>query len=124
MKKAKAICIVLMLILALSACGDSHTVVQGVNNPYGGVFAIEEIENSPGDYVGNITLTGVVGDSVTQDFAIQNEDGTFEVLVDYRGSQALPQIGGIVVVEGQLRANRPCCGPGYTLISTQFEVAE
>jgi len=121
MKKIIASCIVLVLVFALSACGDS---TQGANNPDGSTFTIEEIREDPASYIGTITLIGVVGDSSTQDFALQNEDGTFEVLVDYRGSHALPQLGDKVVVEGQLGANRRCCGPGFTIRSTQFEAVE
>ena len=110
-------CVAIMLTLALSACGGG----QGANNPQGGSFTIEEIQGAPANYVGNITLVGVVGASSTQDFALLNAAGTFHIQVDYRGSQALPQIGDKVAVEGQLTENRPCCGPGFTLTSTQFE---
>jgi len=130
MKKAKRItilCIILLClvpVLAFAVYGGNRGIVQGRNNPDGGIFYVEEIGHSPADYVGVITLIGIVGDSVTQDFSLQNEDGTFQVLVDYRGSQALPQLGSEVIVHGQLRVNRPCCGPGYTLTSTRFEWVE
>ena len=117
-KTSIVMCVAIILALALSACGGG----QGANNPHGGLFAIEEIQDTPANYVGNITLVGIVGSSSTQDFALANEAGTFHVLVNYRGSQALPQIGTKVSVEGQLQENRPCCGPGFTLSSTQFEV--
>jgi len=126
MKKLKKIvvpCIALMFIFLLSACGEG-AVTQGVNNLDGGTFSMEEIQDDPASYMGVITLIGVVGDSNTQDFALQTEAETFEVLVDYRGNQALPQVGDAIVVEGELRENRPCCGPGFTIRSTQFEAAE
>jgi len=122
MKKMKKSMVpfIIVLILALAACGGS-AVVQGVNNPDGGAFTIEEIQDNPTYYVGTITLTGIVGSSDTQDFSLRNETGFFQVLVDYRGSQALPQLGDMIIIEGVLRENRPCCGPGFTLTATQFE---
>ena len=126
MKKMKSIivlCATLTIIIALSACAGS-SAQQGVNNPDGGTFGIEEIQNEPASYVGTITLIGIVANSSTQDFALQNETGTFEILVDYRGSQALPQVGDRVAAHGQLAENRRCCGPGFTIRSTRFEEVE
>jgi len=120
MKKIIMVCSILALVLALSACGNGNTA-QGSNNPNGDSFTVDAIQDNPADYVGAITLIGVVGSSFTQDFALQGESGTFEVLVDYRGSQALPQLGTTLSVEGQLRENRPCCGPGFTLTAVRFE---
>ena len=122
MKSIIALCAPLAIILALSACADN--VQQGVNNPDGGTFGIEEIQDEPASYIGAITLIGIAANSSTQDFALQNETGTFEVLIDYRGSQALPQIGDRIAVEGRLAQNRPCCGPGFTIMSTRFEGVE
>jgi len=114
-------CIALVILFVLSACGGDGPVAQGANNPDGDIFTIEDIQDNPANYVGAISLIGIVGDSSTQDFALQNESGTFEVLVDYRGSQALPQLGEEIIAEGTLRENRPCCGPGFTLTSIRFE---
>jgi len=133
MKKTKKITIlstVLVIVFALSACEGAD---QGENNPYGdtftieendpfdGAFTIEDIQGNPSSYSGEITLIGIVGTSSTQDFSLQTSSGTFEVFVDYRGSQALPSLGDRVAVEGRLSQNRPCCGPGYTIVSTRFE---
>lgn len=111
------------LFVAFIVLTNSRTIVQGIHNPYGGTFSIEAIEHHPALYQGNITLTGIVGTSETQDFSIQSSSGLFYVLVDYRGSNALPALGSQVAVEGVLLPNRPCCGPGYTVRSTQFEVS-
>jgi len=127
MKKTKRsiiACIALVILLTLSACGGDRPAAQGASNPNGDTFTVENIQDNPAYYVGTITLVGIVSNSSTQDFALQNEAGTFEVLVDYRGSQALPQIGDIISVEGTLRENRPCCGPGFTITSTRFEAVE
>jgi len=116
-KRIIAPIIILAIILLLSACSEgnvSHT----------GEFTIEQIQDDPNSFLGEITLSGIVGNSITQDFALNNGAGTFLVNVDYRGSQALPQIGDKIIAHGQLSENRPCCGPGFTLRSTRFEVVE
>ena len=123
MKSIITLCAALIIIFALSAC-TGNNVQQGINNPDGGTFAVKDIQDEPASYIGAITLIGIVANSSTQDFALQNETGTFEVLVDYRGSQALPQVGDRVAVEGRLTQNRPCCGPGFTIMSTRFEEVE
>ena len=126
MKKTKtiiALCTALALILAFSSCAGNN-VQQDVNNYNSGTFDVEEIKYDPASFVGIITITGIVANSSTQDFALQNEAGTFVVLVDYRGSQALPQAGDRIAVHGQLLENRPCCGPGLTIMSMGFEEAE
>ena len=107
----------------LAACGG-NSVEQGENNPDGSTFTIEQIQDSPLSYVGEITLTGIVGNISSREFALQNEGATFEVTVDYRGSQAMPVAGSRVSVSGQLTENRPCCGPGFTLTAMQFEILE
>jgi len=117
MKKAMKIiilCIALISIFALTACGEAHAEHMGV-------FAIEEIQDDPESFLGGISLIGTVGSVNTQDFTLNSETADFEVTVDYRGSGAFPQVGDIVMVEGQLAENRPCCGPGFTLRSTQFQ---
>lgn len=113
------LCAACLFVLALSACGGY--VGQGASNPNGDIFAIEDIKDNPSNYVGEITLVGIVVNSTAQGFALQDETGSFEVFVEYRGSQALPQNGGRVAAHGQLTENRPCCGPGFTLNSTRFE---
>jgi len=110
-----------LFTLTLTACGSDTSAAQGTNNPNGETFTIEAIQENTANYVGTITLIGIVGSSGTQDFALENESETFEVLVDYRGSQALPQLGDKIIAEGTLRENRPCCGPGFTLTTTRFE---
>ena len=121
MKKIIALCILLALASIISACAGN---TPDANNPDRSALAIEEIQYDPASHIGAITLIGIAGPSPRQNFALQNESGTFEVHVDYRGSQALPQIGDKISVEGQLTRNRPCCGPGFTLTSTRFEKAD
>jgi len=121
MKKIKGfimLCVAFVFMATLSACAGE---VQGADNPDDGRFTIEDIQDNPASYVGSITLIGIVADSAAQGFVLQSETCSFEVFVEYRGSQALPQNGDRVAVEGQLTENRPCCGPGFTLSSTRFE---
>lgn len=127
MKKAKiniTVCIGLVLMFVLSACGNNGLIVQGENNPDGGSFTIEQIQNNPRDYLGEITLTGIVSSVNSREFVLQNETDTFEITIDYRGNQAFPQVGDVVTVEGQLIENRPCCGGGFSVNSTRFTLAE
>ena len=119
MKRVKlfvVLCAILVLAM-ISACGDT---AQEPN----GAFTIDEIQSQPDYYVGEITLVGIVGNSNTRAFSLQNEAGTFEIQVDYRGSQALPYVGERVIATGRLSENRRCCGPGFTLTTTRFELAE
>ena len=121
MKKVKifaALCIVFVLAITLSSCSEDNED----NAEYSSVLSVEQIQDDPDSFLGQITLMGIVGAVGPQAFILQNEAATFDITVDYRGSQALPQMGEKVVVEGRLTENRPCCGLGFTLMSTQFEV--
>jgi len=126
MKKIKKViipCAIFIFVFALSACaGDSAT--QRESGPGGETFTIEQIQENPLDYLGEISLAGMVSNVSSREFILSNEAKTFEVTVDYRGNQALPQVGDEIIIEGQLIENRPCCGGGFTLTSTRFETVE
>jgi len=128
MKKMKGfvtLCVAFMLMTILTACAGE---AEEVNHSGDGFVSIEDVQNEPAAHIGFITLMGVVANSDIEAFALQNETGTFEVLVNFLGSQELPQGGDIIAVEGLLtqRQNRACCGPGYsfTMSSTRFELLE
>jgi len=87
-------------------------------------LTIADIQDDPASFLGEITLIGIVGTSETRDFSLQNELGTFEVFVDYNGNQTLPELGSVVMVEGTLTENRPCCGPGFTISTIRFDPVE
>jgi len=126
MKKIKGIIvsfIALALIFVFAACSQNATA-QTESNTESDMLTIEQIQNNPRSFLGEITLTGVVGSVDAREFMLHNEDNTFEVSVDYRGSQAFPQVGDEVIIEGELIENRPCCGGGFTIITTKFELAE
>jgi len=108
---------VFVCAFALAACGGSE-------NENHGEISIEQIQNDPQAFLGDITLTGVVGEVNAREFTLISSTAAFDVTVDYRGSQAFPQVGDEVVVDGTLTENRPCCGGGFTLTSTHFTFAE
>ena len=121
MKKIKLFAVLFIaftLIITLSSCNE-----EGEDSAeYVDALSIEQIQDDPSSFLGEITLTGIVGAIGPQAFILENETSTFDITVDYRGNQALPQTGDKVVVEGMLTENRPCCGLGFTLTSMQFEV--
>ena len=119
MRKIITLCVVLALILTISACAPAESADN--DNTSDNYLTVESIQYDPASYLGVISLTGIVGNSTSQDFALLTEAGDFEILVNYRGSQALPEVGDIITVHGRLTQNRPCCGPGFTLTSTRFE---
>ncbi|MCL1884667.1 MAG: hypothetical protein FWF81_13065 [Defluviitaleaceae bacterium] len=107
----------LVFILFLSACADTDAAG-------GEVFTIEQIQGNPREHLGEISLTGIVGSVNSHDFVLQNGANTFEVTIDYRGNQAFPQVGDTVTVEGRFIENPPCCGGGFSITSTRFELVE
>jgi len=117
MKKFIALIIALLCAFAVSACG-------GGSDENHGELTVEQIQNDPHSFLGEIVLTGVVGEVSSREFTLTNRTATFGVTVDYRGSQAFPQIGDEVAVEGRLTENRSCCSPGFTLTSTHFTYVE
>jgi len=145
MKKIKGIIILLAAfasVFALSGCADNSTA-QDETNPNNTTtqteinteintenthvvvaLTLEQIGDNPHSFLGEVTLTGVVGSIDAREFFLFTEDGTFEISVDYRGSQAFPQVGDEVIITGELIENRPCCGGGFTIITTRFDIAE
>jgi len=101
------------------AVGDANTTADGVS-----YTSIQEVLENPGHFVENnlnITIAALVSGVESQFFYIEDESGTVELMIDYRGNQAMPQSGDEVVVEGQLVQN--CCNPSlFMLRVTQFEI--
>lgn len=111
------LCAVIVSVLALSACGNGPA-------EHFGDLSIEEIQDAPLSFLGYMSLTGTVGYVGSHEFTLINDTATFEVNVVYRGNQALPQTGDVIVVEGQFSESPPCCGPGFRILSTQFHTLE
>ena len=82
-------------------------------------LTLEQMRRDPMSFTGQISVLGVVSEEFEWDFSLSDEDVDFSLNIDYRGSQALPEIGAVIVVTGQMNY-RPCCGPH--LIATRFEV--
>jgi hypothetical protein len=74
-------------------------------------------------FSGQISVIGIVGERGTNrvDFSLSGDGGDFVLNIDYRGSQALPQIGIKIIATGEMNY-RSCCGPH--LIAIVFEEVE
>ena len=117
MKKLIILSMAFVLALSLFAC-------SGRGNEGNDILTIDQIQNNPTSFLGQITVVGIVAPSESQDFNLRSQSGNFEIFVDYRGSQALPQVGEKIIIQGDFTENRSCCGPGFTLTSTGFELWE
>jgi len=109
--------VVLVLIFALSACGETN----GESSAVDGVLTIEQIKDNPYSFLGDVIITGIVDYGGTHNFILRDEARTFELPIDYRGNQALPQAGDEITIEGSLVDN--CCGEGILLRAMQYELA-
>ena len=105
------------------AVGDADAAGDG---PDPGYTSLQEVLDNPNHFVENslnLTIAAVVSGVESQFFYIEDENGTNELMIDYRGNQAMPQTGDEGVVNGQLTQN--CCNPSlYMLRVTQFEIRE
>ena len=84
-------------------------------------LTIAEIQHDPMSFTGQITIRGTVENHYRFDFSLSEYDTDFELAIDYRGNQALPEIGSVIRITGQMNY-RGCCGVHF--ISTRFEVVE
>ncbi|MCL2220847.1 MAG: hypothetical protein FWC20_00795 [Oscillospiraceae bacterium] len=89
----------------------------------GGASINEILSNAP--YLlqsqNEIILVGYVVDVSSQFFYIQNEGESAVMKVDFRGSQAFPQIGDEIIISGQLK--KDCCDPRlFMLRAMSFEI--
>jgi len=119
MRKSFKCCLfvaMLLTVFAVTACGD--------NIDRSLTYSIDALVEDPESFLGEIIIEGIVIESDTRAFALISDAGDFYIRVDFRGSQPLPQLGRRVVVAGQLTENRPCCGPGFTITTTSYELLE
>ena len=132
MKKFTLVFIALALIITLSACASESRKGSGeesggrdttLNNSYTVSLTLEQMQYDPMSFTGEISVLGVVGegDGGQFNFSLLEEDVSFVLNIDYRGNQALPEIGTAIIVTGEMNF-RSCCGPH--LISTHFEAVE
>ena len=113
MRKIIFLAIILVFTLALSACGESNTAARP---DLSGDICLAELVANPAAFVTDtpILLTGYVASVSTRFFFIQNEEGTALLMIDYRGSNALPDRGEEVSVQGVVVQN--CCDPSLIML--------
>ena len=84
------------------------------------VDSLEDVVSNPNNFIGNharvITLTGHVTNIGSRAFYIQNESGTAELMIDFRGSQAFPSEGDEIIITGLLIQN--CCDPSLFMLNS------
>jgi len=118
MKKHTIIIIILLFaILYIVACSSEETDSTSAQDN----ITPSQMQHDPMSFTGQISVVGTVSHNGRFNFAIYCEGETFELAIDYRGNQALPNAGTTIVVTGEMNY-RPCCGPH--ILSTRFEVLE
>jgi len=117
MKKLMLLLIVCMLTMSLTACSSDDTDDYDTNS----VLNTTQMQDDPMSFTGQISVEGIVGNYGRFNFSISDGEGIFELAIDYRGNQQLPELGTNIIVTGQMNYRR-CCGPH--IIATQFEAAQ
>ncbi|MCL2866056.1 MAG: hypothetical protein FWE25_11025 [Lachnospiraceae bacterium] len=112
--------IVLIFSLFLFACNGTEREHAGQAD----AFTMEDIQDDPDAFLGEITLTGTVSNVNPQGFALVNEAGDFHIIVEYHGTLDLPEIGNLVTVAGLLSFVESCCDEFFTISATQYEIHE
>ena len=119
MKKTVVLLVLLMLILVFTACeSDNPNNTSDATTAAAEPLTTDQMQYDPMSFTGQISVIGTVGDYGRFNLSLSGDDN-FELPIDYRGNQALPQMGSIIIATGQMNY-RACCGPH--LISTHFEV--
>ena len=114
MKKSIVLLMLFVSVLVFVACGSAaqedalYPITPG------------QMQHDPMSFTGQIEVMGTVGSYGRFNFSLSSDDGDFELAVDYRGRQAIPEIGSTIIVTGRMNY-RSCCGPH--LIATRFEEA-
>ena len=116
----KIIVLLMLFVIALVVVGCGSEDMQDNTDV---VLTPAQMQHDPMSFDGQISVEGVVGGQRTNqfNFSLHYDDGDFVLDIDYRGNQAIPEIGTKVVATGQMNY-RPCCGPH--LVATRFEVVE
>jgi len=116
MKRIIALLMLFATILIIAGC-SSEEVQDNTNT----VLTPAQMQHDPMSFEGQISVEGIVGNYGRFNFSLSSEDVDLELPIDYRGNQALPGIGTVILATGQMNY-RSCCGPH--LIATRFEVVE
>jgi len=104
----------LLIVVTFTGCNGDDSAVQDYLTP-------SQMMPDPMSFSGDVSIRGTVGDYGRFNFSLYDDAGEFEIPIDYRGSQALPAMGTVIIATGQMNY-RSCCGPH--LIATRFEVAD
>lgn len=126
MKKIVILLITLTLALALVACGNdtaqenTSAAASDDTAASSDTLTPDQMRHDPMSFTGEISVEGIVGAHDRFSFSLSSDADDFALPIDYRGDQALPQAGSVIVVTGEMGLN--CCG--LHLRSTRFEVLE
>ena len=115
MKRLFIILTLLVSIIIIASCGAeaADTNPEDSSDP----LTVSQLQHDPLSFTGSISVMGIVGDYGRHNFSISSNGVDFELVIDYRGNQALPEVGTEIIATGRM-GYRPCCGPH--LIATSF----
>ena len=119
MKKVIVLLMLFVIATIVAACGSAAD--QGTPGDSSNTLTLAQMQHDPMSFTGQISVEGIVGNYGRFNFSLSGENVDFELAIDYRGNQSLPEIGTVIVATGRMNY-RSCCGPH--LISTRFEVTE
>jgi len=124
-KQIITVILLLLTILLVAACSNEETsstpTIDNNTDTLPDTLTPAQMQHDPMSFTGQITVTGIVNYNGRFNFAVFTEGEDFELAIDYRGNQALPDVGTTIAVTGEMNY-RPCCGPH--ILSTLFEVVE
>ena len=110
-----------VLMLVLVACGgDTQGSSPNEGNP-GATLTVRQLLESPLSLNSEVSVIGTTQNDGRHSFALAQDGVAIPLLVDYRGSQALPAYGIEVIVTGQVMID--CCDNVY-IRAVSYEVVE
>ena len=117
MKKIFLLLMLFVSVLVITACGSTTSHENDIGDSSYPITP-GQMQHDPMSFTGRIYVMGTVGSYGRFNFSISSDNGDFELAIDYRGSQTLPEIGTTIIATGRMNYRR-CCGPH--LIATRFE---
>jgi len=129
MQKFILLTMMFLVVMLIAACANTtvdtvaeshvapeiHTNSEATTMP--DTLTPYQMQYNPRSFQGTIYVEGIVTEHNRLPFALISEDSDFVLGIDYRGNQALPEVGSVVVASGTV-GHRPCCG--YFLNSIHF----
>ena len=121
MKKFIVPILLLVFALFLSSCTSDNLRQSSAYAQETAVLEQDEagaltpylMQHDPRSFAGTIYVEGIVTGHERFRFALADENTDFVLPIDFRGSQAVPEVGSLVRVRGQM-GYRSCCGPFLT----------